>query len=128
MNIYNLTDIRNVFFFSTNTFNNDNDNSLFSKISEGMSAGISVPVHPKEIERRQRIEKRMTGRITHPQRSYHTKGSGLYDNSVIFVSGNIGFGTRNDAFFKDILDKLSAVPSKQGYIKELIRRDLENSH
>ena len=29
---------------------------------------------------------------------------------------------------KDILDKLSAVPSKQGYIKELIRRDLENSH
>lgn len=27
---------------------------------------------------------------------------------------------------KDILDKLDSVPNKQGYIKSLIRKDLEN--
>ena len=39
---------------------------------------------------------------------------------------NYGFRLHND-IDKDIIDKLASVPSMQGYIKQLIRADIEGS-
>lgn len=110
MNIYDLTSITNVFFCGgTET---DNGSVLLNRLEEGMSIGIDVTVHPKEIERQQRIGKRRASRgrtYSAPPSSYKSRGNGKYDKAVIFVSGGFGFGTKDDSFFQEILEKINEI-------------------
>ena len=52
----------------------------------------------------------------------HTVAQAKYDKQHRRV---YGFRLHNE-LDKDIIDKLASVPSMQGYIKDLIRRDIEN--
>ena len=110
MNIYDLTNITRVFFCGgTNT---NNEDAILGILEEGMSVGIDITVHPKEIERQQRISKRRATRgrgysVSPP--SYKSRGNGKYDNAVIFVSGGFGFGTKDDSFFQEFLGKINEI-------------------
>ena len=109
MNIYDLTSITNVFFCGG--ANTDNEETLLNKLQEGMTNGIDVTMHPKEIERQQRIGKRRASRGRpfngYSPSPYKSRGNGKYDRSVIFVSGGFGFGTKDDSFFQEILEKVN---------------------
>ena len=109
MNIYDLTSITNVFFCGG--ANTDNEETLLNKLQEGMTNGIDVTMHPKEIERQQRIGKRRASRgrpfSSYSPSPYKSRGNGKYDRSVIFVSGGFGFGTKDDSFFQEILEKIN---------------------
>ena len=50
----------------------------------------------------------------------HSEAQAKYDAKAT-RKYNFKFNLKNDA---DIIEKLDSVPSKQGYIKELIRADL----
>lgn len=112
MNIYDLTNITRVFFCGgTNT---DNEGTLLNRLEEGMSVGIDVTVHPKEIERQKRIGKRRAAsrgsrHFIAPLETYKSRGDGKYDNSIIFVSGGFGFGTKDDSFFQEFLGKVNEI-------------------
>ena len=116
MNIYDLTSITNVFFCGG--ANTDNEETLLNRLQDGMTNGIDVSMHPKEIERQQRIGKRRASRgrpfSFSPSSSYKSRGNGKYDRSVIFVSGGFGFGTKDDSFFQEILEKVNELCKGNG--------------
>lgn len=112
MDIYDFSTISRTFFCGTLS---DNEESFIRLLCDGMSNGIETPVHPKEIERQERIGKRKGKRmsmLSGALKPFKTRGNGRYDNSVIFISGGAGFGTKDDDFFGEVLGKINNI-SKQ---------------
>ena len=119
MNIYDFSKTMKVFFCGGLS---DDQESLLSKLQDGLKNGIETAVHPKEIERQERLNKRRFRRArdggfsgaavgTTPP-SFISRGNGKYNDSVIFVSGGFGFGTKDDKFFDDMITKINELLSK----------------
>ena len=88
---------------------NDDEASFANQIMRNLSVMLDAPVHPKEIERQERVNKRrgkksLLSSLAIKQPTF--RGNGLFDNSVIFACGGIGLGSRGDAFTEDMLKKL----------------------
>ena len=112
MNIYNFNEITRVFFCGGVC---DDEESLLKKLQDGMSNGIEIAVHPKEVERQERLNKRRLKRgllSSSAPNTYMTRGNGKFDESVTFVSGGFGFGTKDDKFFKELLSRINSLCEK----------------
>ena len=125
MKIYDFSNVTDVFFGGSIC---DNEESVMSTVFSGLSDGIEEPIHPKEIERQERLNQRKNKRrpgnnandsfslsapIHYSQvKAYRPRGNGRYNNSVIIFTGGSGFGTKNEGFFEDILGKLNEALSK----------------
>ena len=106
---YNFNKISKVFYCGGQS---SDEESLLNRLKDGMSKGIETAIHPKEIERQSRIFKRRAKRgmtFKTPPSSVKSCGNGKYDNSVIFVSGGFGFGTKDDSFFVELLGKINEI-------------------
>ena len=118
MNIYDFSKTMKVFFCGGSA---DDQTSLLSKLQEGLKNGIETAVHPKELERQQRLNNRRFRRtrdggysgigMGSPTKTV-SRGTGRYNNSVIFVTGGFGFGTKEDSFFEGILTKINELLEK----------------
>ena len=118
MNIYDFSKTMKVFFCGGSA---DDQEGLLNKLQEGLKNGIETVVHPKELERQQRLNNRRFRRtregvysgigIGNPTKTI-SRGNGRYNNSVIFVTGGFGFGTKEDSFFEDILTKINELLEK----------------
>lgn len=118
MNIYDFSKTMKVFFCGGSA---DDQESLLGKLQDGLKNGIETAVHPKELERQQRLNNRRFRRtrdggysgsaVGIPPKTV-SRGNGKYNNSVIFVSGGFGFGTKDDKFFEDILTKVNELLEK----------------
>ena len=112
MNIYNFNEITRVFFCGGVC---DDEEALLRKLQDGMSNGIEVAVHPKEVERQERLGKRRMKRglsYSPSPNTYVSRGNGKFDESVTFVSGGFGFGTKDDKFFNELLSKINTLCEK----------------
>lgn len=123
MKIYNFNKTSKVFFCGGST---DDEDTLLRCLQDGMTNGIEVEVHPKEIERQERINKRKSKRRSDmlygvTPKTFKSCGDGRYNNSVVFVTGGFGFGTKEDQFFKSILDKINELASKNNSFIVFVR-------
>lgn len=118
MNIYDFSKTMKVFFCGGSA---DDQEGLLNKLQEGLKNGIETAVHPKELERQQRLNNRRFRRsrdggysgssVGIPPKTV-SRGNGRYNNSVIFVTGGFGFGTKEDSFFEDLLTKMNELLAK----------------
>ena len=107
MEIYNFSKFNKVFFCG-GTY--DDCGVIIKKLQDNMTNGVERPIHPKELERQERINKRKTNRLNGTNLSsklWRPMGSGHFDNSVIFVSGGFGFGTKDDSFFEGLMGNIN---------------------
>jgi hypothetical protein len=121
MDIYDFSTISRTFFCGTLS---DNEESFIRFLCDGMSNGIETPVHPKEIERQERMCKRKGKRMpmfSGTPKSFKTRGNGRYDNSVIFISGGAGFGTKDDDFFGEVLGKINNISRQNNSYVVIVR-------
>lgn len=125
MKTYNFSEFTKLFFCGGIT---DGDDSILKKLQDGMSKGIESTVHPKELERQERLNKRRSRRNsgsapvagTSPK-VYFTKGNGSFDESIVIASGGFGFGTKDDSFFKEMLSKVDTLCKQNGSILLFVR-------
>ena len=128
MKIYNFSNISKVFFCNGLL---NNSNSFLKGLQRGMKKGIEVPVHPKEIERQNRINGKRNkwcgvGIGTPYSKKNIRNGNGSLDNSVIFVSGAFGLGTKDDSFFIELFEKINELASKNNSVVVFIRGCSDN--
>lgn len=118
MNIYDFSKTMKVFFCGGMS---DDQEGLLNKLQEGLKNGIETAVHPKELERQQRLNNRRFRRSRDGGHNGYavgspavtmSRGNGRYNDSVIFVSGGFGFGTKDDKFFEDLLTKMNELLEK----------------
>jgi hypothetical protein len=88
----------------------NNEESLISAISHRLSSAISSEVHPKEIERQERLKKRR--KLSSHGKSFSRKGDGSFNDSIIIFSGSTGFGTKSFEHFDEIFKKLNEILEK----------------
>lgn len=124
MKIYDYSSIGNVFLGSNVSSHNG---SFFTAIVNYLQTGAEIDVHPKEIERQQRIFKRK--KYLHgatAQTKIHIGGNSLYNNSVIIINGNTGFGTKSMESFTNELEKLNAVLEKNNCHILFVRGNMDD--
>ena len=109
MKEYNFKNVTNLFFSGEHEYN---INALMSILQRGMSNAVENEVHPKEIERQERLNQgrrfRRARSITEMDKST-SSFSGTYNDSVIVLCGGCGFGTKNDEYFEKIISKLNTM-------------------
>ena len=84
--------------------------NLQNKLRKGLSVATDRTIHPKEIERLERLKKRgkiEDGHIERVRRSQKMRGDGKYDNSAIIFAGGAGFGTKSYEFFDKQLKEIN---------------------
>lgn len=125
MKTYNFSEFTKLFFCGGIT---DGDDSILKKLQDGMSKGIESTVHPKELERQERLSKRRSRRsivgstITSvTPKVVFSRGNGSYDESIIIASGGFGFGTKDDSFFKEMLSKVDTLCKQNGSLLLFVR-------
>jgi hypothetical protein len=125
MKTYNFSEFTKLFFCGGIT---DGDDSILKKLQDGMTKGIESTVHPKELERQERLSKRRSRRNTSSAtvagtspKVYFTKGNGSFDESIVIASGGFGFGTKDDSFFKEMLSKVDTLCKQNGSLVLFVR-------
>lgn len=109
MKIYDYQKFSNVYLGGSVL---NNEESLISVISGRLSSVGDSEVHPKEIERQERLRKRRKLSSHHGKSSYMRKGDGSFNNSVIIFSGSTGFGSKSFEHFDEIFKKLNEILEK----------------
>ena len=125
MKTYNFSEFTKLFFCGGIT---EGDDSILKQLQNGMSKGIETAVHPKELERQERLSKRRSrrnsgsGTITSTStKVYFTNGNGTFDESIVIASGGFGFGTKDDSFFKEMLSKIDTLCKQNGSLLLFVR-------
>lgn len=125
MKTYNFSEFTKLFFCGGIT---DGDDSILKKLQDGMSKGIESTVHPKELERQERLSKRRSRRsiigstiTSATPKIVFSRGNGSYDESIIIASGGFGFGTKDDSFFKEMLSKVDTLCKQNGSLLLFVR-------
>ena len=87
---------------------NDDEASFSNQILRSFSVMPEIPVHPKELERQERLSKRRGKRSILSSLGIKAtpRGNGIFDNTIIFSCGGIGLGSKDDSFTEDILRRL----------------------
>ena len=100
---------------------------IISIINNGLPVGMSQKVHPKEIERLERIKKRDAEYDNVPERLRATLFSGeakkkkqtqcfySYENAVMIVAGSCGFGTKDFEYFDKKFKELNDVLKENNF-------------
>lgn len=121
MKIYNFSNISKVFFCNCSSGSKE---AFLKRLEKSMSKGIETAVHPKEIERMERLYKRKHNNMASMRDAYPkvmSRGNGFCDNSIIFVSGGLGLGTKDDNLFTDLFESINKLASNNNSFVVFIR-------
>lgn len=121
MKIYNFSNISKVFFCNGSSGNKE---AFLKRLEKSMSKGIETTIHPKEIERMERLSKRNHDNVASLRYScpkVMSRGNGSCDNSIIFVSGGLGLGTKDDNLFTDLFESVNKLASNNNSFVVFIR-------
>jgi hypothetical protein len=116
MKIYDYQKFSNVYIGGSIL---NKEESLISIISNRVSAPIDSGQHPKEIERQERLKKRKKSFSS--KLNLRRKSDGSFNNSVIILSGSVGFGSKSFEHFDEIFKGLNALLEKNNTHLLLIR-------
>jgi hypothetical protein len=114
MKEYNFKDINNLFFSGEYEYN---INSLINILQCGMSNLIEGEIHPREVERQERLgqnnrRRRRSNPLSGLNKGLSSVSVGAYNKSVIVLCGGCGFGTKDDEHFEKPISKLNEMLAK----------------
>ena len=107
MKIYNYQKFSNVYLGGSVL---NKEESLIPIISKRLSSSNSIQLHPKEIERQERLSRRK--KSPKGGLGMMRKGDGTFNDSVIIFSGSTGFGSKSFEHFDEIFKPLNEMLEK----------------
>lgn len=107
MKIYNYQKFSNVYLGGSVL---NKEESLIPIISKRLSSSNSIQLHPKEIERQERLSRRK--KSPKGGLGMMRKGDGTFNDSVIIFSGSTGFGSKSFEHFDEIFKSLNEILEK----------------
>ena len=107
MKIYDYQKFSNVYLGGSVL---NKEESLIPIIYKRLSSSNSIQLHPKEIERQERLSRRK--KSPKGGLGMMRKGDGTFNDSVIIFSGSTGFGSKSFEHFDEIFKSLNEILEK----------------